>query len=351
MVLGEMTGSEPAGKLRSHIFFLLTSLISLICLGWTLHGAGLGRLRHEIAHLDWGWVAAGMLCDILVYVVQGWRWAMVLRPVDTVSIWNSVRAIYVGLFANEVFPLRAGEIIRCYLLSGWTDIPVSVTLASALIERIFDGIWLVVCLLLTVRFVHLPKRFVVGGIFLAALLLICAILLGIAMFWKQQKLETLLNARWFSWVHVLIADLHLIGHSRYLYYAALVSLPYLLIQVLPIYALMRSYHQLTGMSLGVAFAVMVVLRLGAVIPQGPGNVGTYNLIAVNALLLFGVPVAIAKRFSLILWAAITVPLLVAGFIAVAITGAKMGELHGHARKHRRRSEPVPEQDETSIPIS
>ena len=343
--------SEASRKLRSRIFFLITNLIALICLGWTLHGAGLGRLRHEIAHLDWGWVLAGMICDILVYVVQGWRWVMVLRPVDSVSPWNAIRAIYVGLFANEVVPLRAGEIIRCYLLSGWTDIPVSVTLASAFIERIFDGIWLVACLFLTVRVVHLPHRFVVGGIFLAALLVVCAILLGIAMFWRQQALDLMLNAKWFNWVHVLIADLHLIGHSRYLYYAALVSLPYLLIQVLPIYALMRSYHQLTGMSMGIAFVVMVVLRLGAVIPQGPGNVGTYNLIAANALHLFGVPTPIAKRFSLILWAAITVPLLVAGFIAVAITGARMDELHGHARAHLRRREPVPDVDETSIPIS
>jgi hypothetical protein len=114
---------------------------------------------------------------------------------------------------------------------------------------------------------------------------------------------------------------------------------------------MRSYHQLTGMSLGIAFAVMVILRLGAVIPQGPGNVGTYNLIAVNALLLFGVPVATAKRFSLILWAAITLPLLVAGFIAVAITGARIGELQGHARAHMQRGEPIGDEDETSIPIS
>src|SRR5947209_5240263 len=147
--LGGTSSSEPTRKFRSRILFLVTNLIALICLGWTLHGAGLGRLRHEIAHLDWRWVFAGMICDILVYVVQGWRWIMVLRPVDSVSAWNSIRAIYVGLFANEVVPLRAGEIIRCYLLSGWTDIPVSVTLASAFIARLFVGTCLGVCLVLS----------------------------------------------------------------------------------------------------------------------------------------------------------------------------------------------------------
>ena len=40
-----------------------------------------------------------------------------------------------------------------------------------------------------------------------------------------------LNARWFGWVHVLIKDLHLIGHSRYLYYAFGLSLPFLILQI------------------------------------------------------------------------------------------------------------------------
>ncbi|MDQ6758346.1 MAG: flippase-like domain-containing protein [Acidobacteriota bacterium] len=331
---------ERGKRLRTRIFFIATNVISVICLAWTLHGASLGRLRNEIAHLDWRWVLVAMSCDILVYVVQAWRWLLVLRPVTYVSLWTSVRAIYVGLFANEVLPLRAGEIIRCFLLSRWTKVPVSVTLASALIERIFDGVWLVVCLFLTLKYVHLPKQFVAGGIFLAALLAVCAVLLGFAMFYKQQTLDLLLDAKWLSWVHVLIADLHLIGHSRYLYYALLVSMPYLLLQVLPVYAMIRSYHQLSAVPLGAAFAMTVLLRLGSVIPQGPGNVGTFNGITVIGLRLFAVPTATAKRFSILLWAAVTLPLLMAGFIAVAITGVKMGELHGDARAHMRKRESV-----------
>lgn len=327
--------SLTAGQVRSRIFFVVTNTISLLCLAWTLHGANLGQLRHEIAHLDWRWVALGAFFDVMVYVMQAWRWLLVLKPVTDAPLWNTVRAIYVGLFANEVLPLRAGEIIRCYLLSRWSDLPVSVGLASALIERIFDGVWLVICLFVTMRFVHLPRQFVVGGYFLAALLVICGVLVGVAMFWKQQTLDYILGAKWLSWVHVLIEDLHLIGHSRYLYYAAAVSLPYILIQVLPIYALVRSYQPLGKVTFLAAFALMVLLRLGAVVPQAPGNVGTFNGITVLGLLLFGVARPVAKRFSIILWAAITIPLLIAGFIAVAITGVKMGELRKDAREHLR----------------
>ncbi len=350
--VGETIPDARAGKLRRRIFFVLTNVISLIFLVWTLHGVNFRQLRSEVAHLDWGWVILASVFDIAIYVLQACRWAMVLRPVDSVSVWNCARAIFVGLFANEVLPLRAGEIVRCYLLSGWTEIPVSVTLASALIERIFDGIWLVVCLFLTVRFVHLPMRFVVGGMFLALLLLVCAVLIGIGMFWREQTLDLLLNARWFGWVHTLIKDLHLIGHSRYLYYAALVSLPYLLMQVIPIWAMIRAYHHLSTVTFGAAMALMVISRLGAVLPGAPGNIGTSNGITIIGLRLFNVPIATARRFSLILWAAITLPLLLAGFVAVVLTGVRMGELHKHARGHVTRKPEINDtDDEDALPVS
>lgn len=337
-----MDSSEPSPKrLRARIFFVVTNVLSIVCLAWTLHGANLGELRHEIAQLDWRWVLAGVLFDVSVYVLQAWRWTIVLKPVTKVRMWDSIRSIYVGLFANEVLPLRAGEIIRCYLLARWSDIPVSVGLASALIERIFDGVWLVICLFLVARFVHLPPQFVAGGYFLLALLLICAVLMGVAMFWKQQTLDYVLGAKWLSWVHILIEDLHLIGHSRYLYFAAALSLPYIAIQALPIYALIRSYQQLDEVSVFGAFALMVILRLGSVVPQAPGNVGAYNGITVLGLRLFGVPLPVAKRFSLILWTAITVPLLLVGFLALAVTGVSMADLHKNAREQMRKRDPVP----------
>lgn len=336
-----MESNERRNKLRNRIFFVATNVISVACLAWTLHGANLGELSHEIRNLDWRWVAAGILFDVSVYLWQSWRWTLVLKPVKKIPMWDSVRAIYVGLFANEVVPLRAGEIIRCYLLGRWTGIPVSVTLASALIERIFDGVWLVICLFVTGYFVKLPTQFMAGGYFLLGIVVVCAGLIGVAMFWKQKTLDYVLGAKWLGWVHILIEDLHLIGHSRYLYFAFGLSLPYILIQTLPIYALVRSYRELDDVSGFAAFALMVILRLGAVVPQAPGNVGTYNWITVLGLRLFGVPLPVAKRFSIILWTAITVPLLVVGFIAVAVTGVKMGDLHKDAKEQIRKRETQP----------
>ncbi len=136
---------------RTRIFGGVTIVLSLACMAWALHGVSWSELWEDIRDLNWKWVAVAAVADVLVYVIQGWRWSLLLRPIGPASIGSSVRAIFVGLFASEVFPLRAGELIRCFLQARWTSIPVSVTLASALIERIFDGIVLIVALVFLAR--------------------------------------------------------------------------------------------------------------------------------------------------------------------------------------------------------
>ena len=106
--------------------------------------------------MRWPWVLLAVLSNVLVFLLQGWRWKLLLNPIQRVPFTQAVQAIYVGLFANEVLPLRAGELIRCFLLSKTSGIPVSVSFASALIERIFDGIWLMGCFFFCLYLGKLP---------------------------------------------------------------------------------------------------------------------------------------------------------------------------------------------------
>jgi uncharacterized protein (TIRG00374 family) len=343
MVIG-MSLESPDSRARSRVFAIITIVLSLACLAWALHGVNWKELGEEIKELDWRWVALAALADILVYFIQAYRWYLILRPVGAATTWTSVRSIYVGLFANEVLPLRAGELIRCFLQARWSGIPSSVTLASALIERIFDGIILIIGLFFTLSYLrHYPlshgqARAIAilsdGSIFLSIVLLICGALLAVAMFWREQTLDALLNAKMFSWVHVFVEDLHRIGHSRYLYFSALASIPYLMMQIVPIYALMQAYG-LEEASWARAGALMVLLRLGSVVPQAPGNVGLFQVLSTLGLTLFGVPQAMARRFALILWGVVTLPLLFVGFIFLVATGAKMAEIHREAKAEMR----------------
>jgi glycosyltransferase 2 family protein len=331
-------GERKSSKTRARVFLVLTNVVSLACLIWSLRDVKLAALKDDIATMNWWWVALAIVADIAVYCWQAWRWSLVLRPVEPVTFWQTVRAIYVGLFANEVLPFRAGEVLRCYLISRWTTLPFSVSVSSALIERIFDGLWLCACLLLTLRWITLPGRahhLAEGGYILAIVVFTGTALLAFAMFHRHKARAALSDVSWQRHLRVLIDDLSLIGHSRFLYFAFLQSLPYLLLQVIPIYASFKGYG-FDDLRLRDAFVLMVILRMGAAVPQAPGNLGLFQFLTQESLIkIFNVVPVEARRFSLVLWGIVTLPLLLAGFAALAVAGARFGDLTKAARTERQ----------------
>ena len=137
--------------------------ISLVCLIWVYRGFDWEGELPKLMQTDWRWVTVAVLADILVYIIQGWRWKLLLEPLERLPLVQTIQAIYIGLFANEVLPLRSGEVIRCYLLSRWSRLPFSVVVSSAVTERLFDGTWLVVGFYTAAHFMDLPRILEAAG--------------------------------------------------------------------------------------------------------------------------------------------------------------------------------------------
>ena len=278
-----------------------------------------------------------VITDVSVYLLHGLRWQLLLAPIQKISFAHCVEAIYVGLFANETFPLRAGELIRCFLLSKSSGVPLSVAFASALIERIQDGVWLMACFFVCIRFGALPGVLLKAGYILGAFIVILGLLIAYAMYAKNQSLHRFLGMSWPRWLTILIEDLHLIGHSRYLYLSFLVAGIYMLAQIIPIYATVRASN--LDVSWTASFTMLVLLRLSGIVPQAPGNLGSFQWVVARTLMMFGLVTALAKRFSLILWAVLTLPLIAAGFVALGVEGVNLSHLHREATasaKERKR---------------
>jgi uncharacterized membrane protein YbhN (UPF0104 family) len=321
--------AEQQSQRTRWVVLVLINLASLACLVWALRDVSFGDLKDDVATIDYGWVALAVAIELIVYLFQAVRWQLVLRPVVALSFRQTVRAIYVGLFASEVLPFRGGEAVRCFLVTRWTHLPFSVSVASVLIERVFDGIWLWLGLWLSLRYVELPKQlgylndglglFVLGG----------AVILALALFRPRPPQSALHRRGWGHHLTVLMDDLAQIGHSRYLYLALLQSVPYLLLQAIPIWAAFQAYGFDLGLS--AALALMLILRLSSIVPQAPANLGFFQILTKQFLeRAYNVDPSEAARFSLILWAVVKLMPLLAGFIALAITGAKLGELKNSA---------------------
>ena len=88
-------------------------------------------------------------------------------------------------------------------------------------------------------------------------------------------------------------------------------------------------------SIWAAAAVYIIMRLGTVIPNAPGNAGLYQFFCVLGLGLFNVPKSTAVGFSLMMFGVLTLPLLIGGFVAVALTGLKLEDIRSRAHLSMR----------------
>jgi uncharacterized membrane protein YbhN (UPF0104 family) len=328
---GKLRENErPSGRIR--LLTLGTYLVSVALLAWALRDARLGELKDDLASMNWTWVAIAAALNVGTYFVQAFRWRSVLRPVANLGYGETVRAIFVGLLANEILPLRAGEVLRCYMLSRNKKLPVTVSLSSAVIERIFDGIWLTACLFFVLRYIPLPRglRFLSDSTYGLGITVVgVAVVLSLALMHRRNGSREIPMSGWRRHAYILINDLEKIGHSRFLGIAFVQSLLLLLIQALPVWAAFLGYG--FDLSLGTAFALALILRLGSAVPQAPGNIGMFQFLSGEALVkIFNVVPDEAARFSLVLWGIVTLPLIAAGLISLTLAGLRLRDLHQEA---------------------
>lgn len=298
-------------------------IVGAACLAWVLHDVRLGEIGRDTANLAWGWVAAAIALHVASYASQGLRWQLLLRPVGDIPVLKTTQAIYAGLFANEVLPLRFGELVRAYLVSRWISRDLVSVLPSVAVERLFDAIWLAAAIGLTAIMVPLPEVLVrsielLGGVVLAA---------TVGFFYVSfRKHDSARVRRWrvIRWVDSLLTGLKEIGRSAPMYEAFAVSLVFLALQAAAFWLVMLAYGLRTSFWVGAA--AFLIVRLGTAVPNTPANVGTFQFFTVVALTLLGVEKTRAAGFSLVVFVLLTIPLWALGFLALSRSGATLGAI-------------------------
>ncbi len=141
--------------------------------------------------LDWAGVAevlrtsrVELLAPVLVilflhYALKGLRWRVLLSEEIEVPRLLAVRLVFVGFLMNNFLPARAGELGRPYLLTANVpDARFSFALATMLGVKLFDLLFVVLCLLASALVVELPP-FAHTGILVLSVAVLVAMATGI----------------------------------------------------------------------------------------------------------------------------------------------------------------------------
>ena len=328
------TPVAPNGSNRKHDALKWVSyLISGICLWWVYHNFEWSVEIQKLKMIHWGWIVLAACCDFLVYIVQSWRWNALLKPVARVPFWRTVQAIYIGLFANEVLPLKSGEVVRCYLVAHWNRLPFPKVFSAAMIERLIDGTILVAGFYWILRHGQLPQQVRAGVAVLVGLVAVLGTLVLFAVLNKRFARHVTTGHRWSESLYMIVEGLHLMARSPSSIQAVLGSLVYLGLQVFPVYALLAGYN--LRLDWTDALIVLLITRLGTIVPGAPSNIGVFQLVAFVALnTVLGVDAETAKSVAFLMFLVITVPLILGGTVALALTGSDLREVYEQARNYR-----------------
>ena len=320
-----MTSSEPAviarARLRRRRMRTVAGyIVAAACLVWVFHDVEVDPMLQAMREVRWTWMALAVTVDILSYVTQAVRWKLLLGPVGDVPWLDAAQAIYAGLFASEVLPMRPGEVLRALIVSRHLQTDISGVFPSIVVERLFDGIWLALGIAVAAMLMPLPGALLRAGDVLGVLIVAATSLFLYEVFRQAPAVPDApqpLQGR----LARFRRGFQLIGRRREAWLAFGLSLVLLTAQMLALWLVMRGYG--LDASFWTAATVLMIVHLGTAVPNAPANVGTYQFFCVLALTLFGVEKTTATGFSVVAFVILTVPLWAIGFVALGRSGATL----------------------------
>jgi hypothetical protein len=92
--------------------FWVGILISAVFLYFTLRGMHLGDFWQTIKTAKYWWLIPGVAVYFVGVWVRSWRWHYMLRPLKKISTRKMFPIVCIGYMGNNIYPARAGELLR-----------------------------------------------------------------------------------------------------------------------------------------------------------------------------------------------------------------------------------------------
>lgn len=308
--------------------FWVGILISAVFLYFSLRGLQLNAFWQTIQTAQYLWILPGIAVYFLGVWVRSWRWHYLLRPLKKIPTKTMFPIVTIGYMGNNIYPARAGELLRAVVLNNREGVPISASLATIIVERIFDAV-----VMLGFVFLNLPELShlthnsgFVGNIqqvaiwgsiaFIGALL----VFLLAAMFPKVTErvvnfcIDKILPLRWREKSHGLamrfLSGLESLRSPQDALMVFFTSVLIWLLETGKYWFVMHAFQFQVSF-----FALMLmngIVNLATTIPSAPGYLGTFDAPGIAVLTAYGVSRSIATGYTLVLHVALWLPITVLG---------------------------------------
>lgn len=301
---------------------LIGVLISAVFIWLALRGLHLQDVWFSLLSADYVWLIPSIAVYFLAVWARTWRWDYLLRPMKQIPLRRLFPVVVIGYMGNNVYPFRAGELLRSFVLRQQEDVSMSSSLATIVVERVFDGLVMLLFVFVALPFAPLPSdsiRLIVilgSAVFLGALLVFLAVaavperFLLVTEWFANRLLPERVREPIVAFARRFVVGLAALRSGRGLVMIFLTSVVIWLLETVKYWFVMHAFDFSVSF-----FALMLmngVVNLATTLPSAPGYIGTFDGPGIAVLTLYGVDPAIAAAYTLTLHAALWLPITLLG---------------------------------------
>ncbi|HQY90463.1 lysylphosphatidylglycerol synthase transmembrane domain-containing protein [Caldilinea sp.] len=307
--------------MKRYLQLTIGVLVSAIFIYWALPGLHLPTVVEALQTANYWWLAPGVAVYMIGLWVRTWRWQYTLRPVKLVPVATLFPMVCIGYFGNNIFPFRAGELLRSYVLKRRTDIAISTSLATVIVERITDGLVMLLFVFLALPFAPMPSAYR-NAVISMTILFLAATVVFMWMASQPQRVERFyaivasavlrgpVRQRTDDFYHRFMLGLSSLSHPSDVIMIFLTSVLIWLLETVKYWFVMHAFD------FSVSFIVLMLMNglvnLATTLPAAPGYIGTFDTPGIKTLEAFGVDPSVAAGYTFTLHAALWAPVTLLG---------------------------------------
>lgn len=273
---------------------------------------------------------------------RAWRWRYLLPESSRVRSSNLFAATMIGYMANNLLPLRIGDIARAYVGARREQASASAFFATLVVEHLLDIFTILLMLGVLVFLVPFPVWLTKGAYLLLGVSLLALALLLLAKA-KKEQVSSFIHRKFpfqgaqriVDLTQAFFGGLKGLEAGRELIAVAFLSIPIWAAYALAIYTALIASH--LDLPLVAIWVVLSFLGIGVSLPSAPGFVGTFQFFTVSALAIFAVDQGEAFGFSVILHLSQFVPITLIGWLLLLREQVTLSDLSTIKRRSGQRT--------------
>lgn len=311
------------------IYFGIGVAVSAVFLWLALRGLELAEVWHDLRAANYWWLLPGVAVYFVAVWARTWRWDYMLRPLKHIPLRRLFPVVVIGYMGNNIYPFRAGEVLRSYVLRQREDVTMGASLATVIVERVFDGLVMLVFVFVALPFTPIPgdngsiQTIVITAsvLFFVAMVIFFALaamperFFALAEWLGNKFLPDRLKRPLLDFLARFLTGLESLRSFRNVLMIFFTSVIIWLLETVKYWFVMHAFNFEVSF-----FALMLmngIVNLATTLPSAPGYVGTFDGPGIAVLTLYGIEQGLATAYTLVLHAALWLPItLLGGFYMI-----------------------------------